>query len=149
MGLRPRFTLPYAGQVDNGACRLSAGTRTDPRTRLDNTRSPGGLWPLLKSQLPACHMRIQLRPAVTTDGAPLSPVVHLQAALTVVLPAGKSEDPVCGEKETQTRSKIILNEGQDNVSVSPGMPPDLGLCRLFCSACPGRHSLAWSLASVA
>lgn len=146
MGLLPICILPYGGQVADGehAClvqrRQGRATKPDVKTQ----RGPGCLCPLLKSQLPAHHIRIQLSPAATTDGAPLSPVIHLQATLMVVLPTGKSEDPICGEKETQTRSKIILRKGQNSISISLETAPDLGLSGLFCATCPALHSLAWS-----
>lgn len=69
-------------------------------------------------QLPAHHVCIQLRPAVVTDGPPLPPVVHLQAALVAVLPPCESEDAVCEEKETQTEAKEFSEKSKTTFHVT-------------------------------
>lgn len=82
---------------------------------------------LLKSQLSANHVCIQLSPAIITDGPPLSPVIHLQATLMAVFPACKSEDPICGKEETQTLSNQCSKKGKNNVFILPEISPYLVL----------------------
>lgn len=64
---------------------------------------------LLKSQLPASHLRVQLRPAIVTDCAPLPPVIDLQAALVTALPTGEPQCTICaGDKGKQNQGSAFL-----------------------------------------
>ncbi|RLV96389.1 hypothetical protein DV515_00012634 [Chloebia gouldiae] len=54
------------------------------------------LFPYLhNTELPANHMRVQLRPAVVTDRAPLACMIDLQAALVTALPTCEPQCTLC------------------------------------------------------
>lgn len=82
---------------------------------------------LLEAQLPAGHLGAHHGPAIVADGAPLPPVVHLQAALVAAPPTCQSEGPICDRKETQKLSQMSLEKGQNRDFLSWELSPCWGL----------------------
>lgn len=78
---------------------------------------------LLKSQLPANHLRVELRPAVVTDRAPLACVIDLQAALVAALPACQPHRTICARsKGKQKQGSLFLRSHGSSEAKSVTLP---------------------------
>lgn len=82
---------------------------------------------LLKPQLPANHVCIQLSPTIITDSSPLPAIIHLQATLVAAITTCKSDDPICDKKETRRLSKSIIRTRWNNILISLEKAPHSGL----------------------